>query len=92
MITGRAEDGTLVYAPGKVTVENRGELVMPLVLKVTYAGGEEKTIKLPVEIWATSNKWTEPLPGGKPIAAVVIDPDSAFPDVARENNSWKQVR
>jgi hypothetical protein len=92
VITDRAEDGSLVYAPGRVVIENRGELVMPLVLKVTYAGGEEQTIKLPVEIWATSNKWTEPLPGSKPIAAVVIDPDTAFPDVARENNSWKQIR
>jgi Peptidase family M1 domain len=84
--------GEIVYLPGSVTIENRGELVMPLVFKVTFEGGEERTIELPVEIWATTNKWNEPILGSTRIAAVVVDPDEALPDVARGNNSWKQIR
>jgi aminopeptidase N len=80
------------WTPGRVVVENRGELVMPLVVKVVFDGGEESTVKLPVEIWATTNRWSEPIPASAKIASVTIDPERAFPDSVRDNNAWTQLR
>lgn len=86
------DTGEWTWTPGRVVVENRGELVMPLVVKVAFEGGDETTFRLPVEIWATTNRWTEPVPASAKIAAVTIDPEKAFPDVDRGNNDWKQLR
>ncbi len=80
------------WTPGKIILENHGELVMPVVLQVTFEGGEQRTIKLPVDIWSTTNRWTEPLTGNEQITAVVLDPDGDFPDADRSNNSWKPRR
>ncbi len=90
--TGRDEEGVWRHLPARVTVENRGELVMPLALKVTFADGGERSVRLPVEIWATTDRWTEPFASDVDIESVVIDPDEAFPDVARGNNAWKKLR
>lgn len=73
----------------RVTFENRGELVMPVVYRVFYGDGTEETRRLPVEAWFTTNRWTTQWPSrGRTVREVVIDPDRVFPDVDRENNVW----
>lgn len=85
-------DGVTTWGPSRVTIENLGELVMPVVLRVRFEGGEQRTVHLPVEIWATTNRFTEPFVGGGRIVEVQLDPEQVFPDVRRENDTWRFVR
>jgi hypothetical protein len=84
---------TVAYDSGRewvlVTFANRGELVMPTKYRVTYADGSTELRSLPVEVWATTNRWTAAWnPGGKKIQKVELDPDGVLPDVDPSNNVW----
>jgi hypothetical protein len=70
-----------------VTIANRGQLVMPAIVQVTFQDGEQKRLRLPVETWIQKTVYTMPV-GDKPVAAVIIDPDHALPDSDRSNNEW----
>jgi hypothetical protein len=74
--------------PARVTLLNRGELVMPVVLRLRYADGTEETRRLPVQEWFLSDRITEPVKTDKGIVSVEIDPERDFPDVDRGNNAW----
>jgi hypothetical protein len=75
----------------RVTFANLGELVMPVVFKVTYEDGSSDIRRLPVEIWHYTNRWTTQFDtGGKAVTEVVVDPEQAFPDVDARNNTWKR--
>ncbi len=71
-----------------VMLINRGTMVMPLELKITYADGETDTIKLPVEMWNQGPRFTYRVSGSREVRAVEIDPRQALPDVDRSNNGW----
>lgn len=71
-----------------VYLSNRGTMVMPLTMAVTYADGTTEQVRLPVEMWNLGPRFTWRGPAGKTIVSVVIDPDQRLPDVARGNNSW----
>jgi hypothetical protein len=77
------------YSDGRalVTIVNRGQLVMPATVEVTFQDGERKRLRLPVETWIQKASYTMPV-GTKPVIAVVIDPDHALPDGDRGNNEW----
>ena len=70
-----------------VTFANRGQLVLPATVAVTYRDGSKITFELPVETWLNRGEvvWT----GEKPIASVTIDPEHKLPDEDRANNSMK---
>lgn len=72
-----------------ITLENRGELVMPVALDIEYADGSTERKKLPVEIWFNTDRFTHEWAAERPVKRVVIDPDRAFPDVNRSNNAWE---
>jgi aminopeptidase N len=69
-----------------VTVENRGQLVLPATLRVTYRDGKTKDLRIPVETWMQSGKHTYAIDGGA-VAEATIDPDHRLPDADRSNNS-----
>ncbi len=72
-----------------VTIENIGQLPMPVELEVMYKDGSKQEIKLPVEIWKRNNEWTFEVPGNKEISSVLIDPKGAVPDVDVTNNRMR---
>ncbi len=72
-----------------VTIENIGQLPMPVELEVMYKDGTKQEIKLPVEIWKRNNEWTFEVPGNKEISSVLIDPKGAVPDVDVTNNRMR---
>ncbi len=73
-----------------IRFENRGELVMPLVYQVSYTDGTAERFDLPVEAWFATDEWTARIDaGGRGVARVVVDPEGAFPDVYRPNNTWR---
>ena len=74
-----------------VTIElgNLDELVMPVALELTYDDGSTDRQQIPVEVWFSSNRYNLRFRSAKAIAKVVVDPDRAYPDTDRENNSWE---
>ncbi|PEN13649.1 peptidase [Longibacter salinarum] len=71
-----------------VTVEDRDNLVMPVILKATYADGETVTRKTDVTPWMNGERSvTITLPAGD-LEKVELDPEAYLPDVDRTNNDW----
>jgi len=72
-----------------VTFQNKDALVMPVDYRVTFDDGQSVDLRLPVQVWASTNRWTTRVKAeGRRIVKVEIDPDGNFPDVDRANNVW----
>jgi hypothetical protein len=72
-------DGSLVR------VESRDKLVMPATLRITFADGKTRDIRLPVETWIRQAATDIPVTGGR-IVRAELDPDHHLPDRDRGNN------
>ncbi len=67
---------------------NRGTMVMPAELALTFADGSQSTVKLPVEMWNLGARFTYRVPGSRRVTSVQLDPRAVLPDIERANNSW----
>ncbi len=74
-----------------VTVENKGQIPMPVKLQVLYSDSTSEIIELPVEIWQRGNSWTHLLKTSKEVSRVVLDPDKILPDVNVLNDTWNKL-
>ncbi len=72
-----------------ITIENKGKMILPVIIKVVQANGEEGSIQLPDEIWQRGGTWTFQYPSKSKLAKVILDPGNVLPDVERKNNEWK---
>jgi len=73
----------------EVTVEDRGQLPMPVLLEAQY--GDERTVerRVSVEPWLEGRRTvTVALPPG-PVQRVTIDPEQILPEMDRSNNTWR---
>ena len=73
----------------RMTMSNRGQLVLPTSVLVKFSDGSDIRLRVPVEAWLSKGvfEWTPPY--GKTIASVVADPDHVLPDDDRSNNEEK---
>lgn len=71
----------------KVTVENRGQLVLPATLRVTLTDGSKAEARVPVETWMQSGAHAFTLDTKAKVAQAVVDPDRRLPDRDRANNT-----
>jgi hypothetical protein len=69
-----------------VRVESRDKLVMPVTLRVTFADGTRRDIRLPAETWIRQAATDVPVPGASPVVRAELDPDHKIPDRDRSNN------
>jgi len=77
-----ASDGTTV------TVADRRNLMMPVLLTATYADGSTVQRRVGVGTWMEGARTAEvPLPAGT-VTRVELDPEQFLPDVDRSNNVW----
>jgi hypothetical protein len=68
---------------------NKGGLVMPIPLKITYEDGTKELIRIPVEIWRKNSKKTKWLKRSKlKITQAIIDPYWEIGDTEIENNYY----
>ena len=75
--------------PGSlVRVEALDKLVMPVTLRVTFADGTSRDIRLPAETWIRQAATDVPVPGASPVVRAVLDPDHKIPDKDRSNNDF----
>ena len=85
-----ALDGVYPYQGSYLLVlSNKGDIPMPVKIKVSYGDGTHEIVDLPVEIWQKGNSWNHLLTtGGKEVKAIELDPDKILPDVNGSNDSW----
>jgi len=86
-IVGNSSRGKYYH---RITIEQKGGLVIPIQLGVTYDDGTSARIKLPADVWRFNEKsFTYAYFSDKPLSQVVVDPNEVFADINRENNTWK---
>jgi hypothetical protein len=71
-----------------ITVETRNKLVMPVTLRVTFADGKIRDIRLPAETWIRQQSTDVPVVSQSPVIRAVLDPDHKIPDSDRSNNAF----
>jgi aminopeptidase N len=71
--------------------ENRGGLVMPVIVRFTFTDGSSETVRIPAEIWRRDAKavnWTYVTL--KEVKEVELDPLYETADIERSNNYFPQ--
>ena len=72
-----------------VSIEQNGQLVLPVWVQVTFNDGTTARTNLPAETWMQKATYLMPIASTKPITSVTIDPDHRIPDGDRSNNVAK---
>ena len=71
-----------------ITIENKGKMILPAIVKVIQKNGQNSTVQLPVEIWQRGGKWTFKYPSTTKVDKILLDPENVLPDADRKNNEW----
>ena len=80
-VNGRYENGAFI------TLENLGQMVMPVPVLIKESNGKQQKIDLPVEVWQRGKEWTFKVNTTSKITDVILDPEKKLPDVNRKNNT-----
>jgi hypothetical protein len=73
-----------------IHLSNRAQMVLPVTMELRYADNTTEVRQLPVEMWHLGSRFTYRLATTKRLTGVVLDPRNNYPDVARDNNSWRR--
>ncbi len=74
----------------RIQIANKGEMVMPVSLRIEFDDNTSIDDELPVYVWYYTNLWTTEIgTHGKKIVKVTVDPDRVMPDSNRLNNIWR---
>ncbi|MFT4856789.1 MAG: hypothetical protein ACI942_002168 [Planctomycetota bacterium] len=85
-------NGVFPYAGNYlVSLANKGEIPMPVLIEITFEDGTTERQMLPVEIWQRGDVWNHLIKTTKTIRSIVIDPDKILPDINLGNDNWPQV-
>jgi hypothetical protein len=71
-----------------ITIENKGKMILPVIVQVIESNGQTGNLKLPVEIWQRGGTWTFRYASTSKIGKVILDPEKVLPDLDRKNNEW----
>ena len=71
-----------------VTVAAKDKLIMPATLRVSFADGSTRDIRLPAETWIRQAATAVPVGGTSKVVKAVVDPDHRIPDKDRSNNAF----
>jgi len=73
----------------RISLENRGGLVMPVQLEIAFDDGTSQRVRLGADVWRCNEKqYIYGFFTDKIIVRVVADPDEVLADVNREDNTW----
>ncbi len=75
-----------------ITIENLGEMALPVTAAIKEENGNTGIVKLPAEIWQRGGVWTFPYKSTSKITLVTLDPEHKLPDMDPENNSFSGAR
>lgn len=79
-----------VTADGKITIENKQRLPLPIPVELKESDGETIRFTLPVEIWHYGATYSFQYPKKIALQSVVLDPEKQLPDLDRSNNNWSK--
>ena len=80
--------GDSAFKGSLVTVASLDKLVMPVNLRVTFANGSKRDIRLPAETWIRQAATDVPVVSDSPVVRAELDPDHKIPDRDRANNAF----
>ena len=73
----------------EVTIENKGGLVMPIIVQLNFKDGTNEYHKIPAEIWRyDSEKVTKTFVTEKEVESITLDPYVETADVDTGNNHF----
>ena len=73
----------------EIDFENKGGLVMPLLIEWTFTDGTKEMDKIPAYIWRKDEqKVTKVFAKDKEVASIRLDPNRETADIDEVNNSW----
>lgn len=72
----------------KVQLVSRQKLVMPATLRMAFADGSQREIRIPVEAWRYGATPTISVDSSQPVTRLTIDPEHKLPDADRGNNAF----
>ncbi len=73
----------------RVVLGSRGDMIMPVELRLTWSGGDVETRRIPIEMWNYGRRHTLTVAAeGRRLTRVEVDPRQVYPDVVRANNRW----
>ena len=74
-----------------ISLENIGEVVMPLNLSIEDALGNKIKIHIPVEFWMRGNNANYKTNTTSKIVKVIVDPEALYPDIDLSNNVFEEL-
>jgi len=72
----------------KIALTSRGQMILPVSIRVTFKDGATRDVALPAETWIQSASHVVTLDSTQPIASVVVDPDHLVPESDRAAGTW----
>ncbi|MBO9731567.1 MAG: M1 family metallopeptidase [Chitinophaga sp.] len=72
-----------------ITVENKGDMIMPVNVQIREFNGNVHTLHFPAQIWQLGKMHTFRYESASPVTAVILDPQKMIPDTDRSNNEWR---
>jgi hypothetical protein len=87
------DDATKQKIAGKhfyeLTVNNKGGLVMPIIVEWTFKDGTKEVDRIPAQIWRhNESKVSKVFMKDKEVASIKLDPMREIADIDESNNSW----
>lgn len=76
-------------AGAMITVENKQQMVMPILVRIQESDGAVHNFSVPVEVWQRGSEATFNVDTHATITRIELDPEHKLPDIDRSNNSWK---
>jgi hypothetical protein len=73
-----------------VFLSNRGTMILPAELRITYDDGTTESVRLPVEMWNLGPRFSYRLTSAKRVRRVEVDPRHVLPDLRRSNDLWER--
>jgi len=77
----------------EIQFENQGGLVMPVILRFTFADGSNEVVRLPAEIWLKrETSFTKVFVFEKEVLKIELDPFLETADTDFSDNFWPEQR
>ncbi len=73
-----------------ISIRDKGDLTMPINLKLSYGDGTTETVIVPANVWfGGARTYTSRVAlQGRTLTSVTLDPDNRFQDLDTANNHW----
>jgi hypothetical protein len=73
----------------EVDIENKGGLVMPVLLTFVHEDGTTREVRIPAEIWrVNAQRATKAFASDRKVREILLDVNEETADLDTSNNAW----